>query len=64
MKNAERHVLACALKVEELHGDQAPLHISERIGALALAGDVKGVAMWKRIARAYDELSGNQRSSN
>ena len=52
----EQHVLACALKVEQLHGANSPVHIAERIGALALAGDADGVEMWRKIAAAYTSL--------
>lgn len=41
---------ACALAIEKLHGDQTPVWIAERIGALALEGDAAGVARWKAIA--------------
>lgn len=57
----EQHVLACALKVEQMHGPNAPLHIAERIGALAVAGDMAGVEMWRKIAAAYDSLQPQNR---
>jgi hypothetical protein len=47
---AERHVWACALAVQSLYGPGAALHVAERIGALALQGDIEGIAMWKAIA--------------
>lgn len=53
----DRDIWACALQVVKQHGDNAPLHIAERIGALALAGDMAGVATWKRIANRVDQLS-------
>jgi hypothetical protein len=39
------------------HGDRAPVFIAERIGALALAGDKAGVALWKDIAAKVDQLT-------
>lgn len=48
--------LAEALAIERIHGDRAPVHIAERIGALALAGDEAGVARWKQIAANYETL--------
>jgi len=48
--------LAEALAVERLHGDQAPLFVAERIGALALAGDDAGIARWVEIAKKLDWL--------
>ena len=51
----EQHILACALEVERQHGERAPVLVAERIGALALEGDVAGVTMWKAIAAAMAE---------
>lgn len=48
---------ACAHKIAQQYGDRAPVHIAERIGALALAGEMAGVATWKRIADRVDQLS-------
>jgi len=39
------------------HGDHAPAIVAERIGELALAGDMEGLAMWKEIAACMDRLS-------
>lgn len=47
---------ACAASVERQHGEKAPRHVAERIGALALAGDVDGVEAWKLIATRLDQL--------
>lgn len=52
----EQHLWACALAVEKIHGANAPLHIAERIGALALAGDTSGVARWRAIAACVAAL--------
>lgn len=54
----DQHIWACALAVEKQHGEGAPLFVAERIGALALAGDDEGVAMWKAIANRLDALKG------
>ena len=54
---ADREIWACALQVMKHHGSNAPVHIAERIGALALAGDMAGVETWKRIADRVDRLS-------
>jgi hypothetical protein len=45
-----------ALKVEEIHGDSAPVYIAERIGALAEEGDLEGVQRWPQIAIRLDQL--------
>jgi hypothetical protein len=48
--------LAEALAVRRMYGDRAPLHVAERIGALALAGNAAGVARWQQIAAKMDEI--------
>lgn len=45
-----------ALAVERQHGEDAPRFIAERIGALALAGDLEGIERWKEIAAQLDML--------
>lgn len=52
----QEHVWACALAIERQHGPRAAVVVAERIGALALAGDREGIAMWKAIAACLDEL--------
>lgn len=47
---------ACATAVLKQHGEAAPIFVAERIGALALAGDLGGVAAWKAIAGHMDQL--------
>lgn len=41
---------AVAVTVVRQHGDKAPLHVAERIGACAVADDGEGVATWKAVA--------------
>jgi hypothetical protein len=53
---SDREIWACAQQVMRQHGENAPAHIAERIGALALAGDEAGVETWKRIADRVDQL--------
>ena len=52
----QEHVWACALAVERQHGTRVAVVAAERIGALTLAGDGEGIAMWKAIAVCLDEL--------
>lgn len=59
----EEHLWGCALAIERLHGADAPLHIAERIGALALAGDLADVTRWQSIAACLAELQ-QQRTTN
>lgn len=53
---AERELWACALAVERQHGERARAFIAERIGALAVAGDVAGLERWKSIATCLDAM--------
>jgi hypothetical protein len=54
--NPDQERYAEALAIERLHGPDAPRWIAERIGALALAGDVAGVARFQEIAIRLDQL--------
>ena len=38
------------------HGDEAPRKVAERIGSLAMEGDMAGVALWREIARRMDTM--------
>ena len=53
----QEHLWACALAIERQHGPRAAVVVAERIGALALAGDGEGIAMWKAIAACLDALN-------
>ena len=48
---------ACANHVLQAHGDKAPLHVAEQIGALALAGDAAGIQTWQAIAARIVQLT-------
>ncbi len=58
----DQHIWACALAIETQYGTKAPLHVAERIGTLAQAGDADGVAMWQAIALRLDRLRGGDTS--
>ena len=60
--DAAQHIWACALAIEKQHGADAPRFVAERIGALALAGDTDGIAMWKAIAVRLDAMRKGGRS--
>ena len=45
-----------ASRILEDYGDRAPLHVAEKIGGCALAGDMDGIAAWKRLAHKLDAL--------
>lgn len=53
---SQAELWACATEVVKQHGDDAPRHIAERIGDLALKCDVAGVQTWKAIAGKVDQL--------
>ncbi len=38
------------------HGEYAPRKVAERIGSLAVEGDMAGVALWKDIACRMDMM--------
>ncbi len=42
----------------EQHGPDAPIHAAMRADAMLEAGDLDGVATWRRILRAVEELQG------
>ncbi|MEO9229091.1 MAG: hypothetical protein ABI216_09130 [Devosia sp.] len=46
-----------AVAVQRQHGNAALVFIAERIGALALEGDLAGVRRWKEIAARFDALN-------
>jgi hypothetical protein len=46
-----------ALAIQRQYGEHMYLHVVERIGALALAGDMVEVARWQAIAARLDQLT-------
>ncbi len=42
------------------HGQDAPIHAAMRADELLEAGDLDGVAVWRRILRAMEELQGEE----
>lgn len=46
------------------HGDDAPIHAAIRADELLAAGDFEGLAVWKAIIRAIDELLANEAPTN
>ena len=56
MLTPERELWACAALIEQQHGNDAPVWIAQRIGELALTGDMAGVERWKAIAGKLDQL--------
>jgi hypothetical protein len=52
----QHEVWAEAFWVEQNKGADGLKFIAERVAALAEQGDEAGVARWRRIAEAYDQL--------
>ncbi len=42
------------------HGADAPIHAAMRADAMLEAGDLDGVATWRRTLRAVEELQGTE----
>ncbi len=42
------------------YGEDAPIHAAMRADAMLGAGDLDGLATWKRILRAVEELQGSE----
>ncbi len=53
---SELELVACAHLTLEQHGDRAALFVAERLGEVALKGDIDGIRVWKAIARRIDEI--------
>lgn len=54
---------AIALAVMRTRGDHASVFVATRIGALALEGDLDGVAAWRRVAANMGQLMHEARGS-
>ena len=53
---ADADVWRAANLLIKQHGDDAPIHAAMRADELLAAGDLEGIAVWKAIIRAIDEL--------
>ncbi len=42
------------------HGEDAPIEAAMRADAILEAGDLDGLAVWKRVLRAVEELQGTE----
>lgn len=56
MPLSDLELWSAANMVLTTHGEHAPVFVAERLGALALAGDAEGIAVWQAIARRIVEL--------
>ena len=51
---------AGANHVLQTHGDKAPLHVAEQLGALTLANDQAGIRAWQAIAERIVQLTSHR----
>ncbi|MBT2246892.1 hypothetical protein JQK15_25685 [Sphingobium sp. BHU LFT2] len=49
-------LLGAAIMLIKWHQARAPVMVAERIGDLAVEGDLAGVAVWQAIARHMDAI--------
>ncbi len=49
-------IYASANELIKQHGTDAPIHAAMRADEMLDAGDLDGLAVWKRILKAVDEL--------
>lgn len=52
----DEETLAIALLVQREQGAEGYRYISEQIGAMALKGEMAGIARWKEIAQAFARI--------
>ena len=55
----EKDTYRSAKLLIDQYGADAPIHAAMRMDALIEAGDVDGVAVWKRTMRAIEALQGS-----
>ena len=54
--NSDQERWAEALMIERQHGADSPRWVAERIGALALEGDMAAVERFRQIATCIEQL--------
>lgn len=52
----DEELWGAAIMILKRHGTAAPRFVAERIGALALSGDIDGVEAMRKIAQRVDRL--------
>lgn len=52
----EHVVWGAAAMMLRRYGDQAPVKVAERIGAMVMQNDDAGRATWKQVARCMDQM--------
>ncbi|MES2699177.1 MAG: hypothetical protein V4647_06165 [Pseudomonadota bacterium] len=56
----DQEVWGMALWVERVHGDSGWLHIAMEQDRLLAAGELDGVALWRRVQRRWEELQASK----
>jgi hypothetical protein len=52
----DEELWAAAFWVERTQGENAPSFISDQIGRCALAGNTRGLLLWREVARRFERL--------
>jgi len=55
----EKDIYRSAKLLIDQFGDDAPIEVAMRADALLENGDLDGVAVWKRVLRAIEDLTSN-----
>ena len=58
---SELDIWISARVVIDEYGEDAPIHTAQRADEILEEGDLDGLAVWKRILRAVDELLAKER---
>ncbi len=57
---SDRDIWCSADLLVKRHGEDAPFHAAMQADPMLEAGDLDGLAVWKRILRAVEELQGKE----
>jgi hypothetical protein len=52
----DQEMWGVALWVEKNQGESGPIYIASQIERLAIEGDEAGVAMWRTVAKRFEQL--------
>lgn len=56
----DEETLAIALLIQREHGADGYRYIADQIGAVALKGDLAGIARWKEVAHAFSQIEAHR----
>ena len=56
-------IFRSASVIMKQHGEEAPIEAAMRADAMLEAGDLDGLAVWKRILKAVEEIQGTEPKS-